>query len=220
MSSLSPKIQPVILAAGDSSRMGYPKALLPLGEETFVTRILSTLERSGFAQPSVVLGADAPRIMAALEGRRAAVIVNPHPERGQSFSLQLALERIPPAACACLVWPVDHPAVTGKLLRDLVRLFADAGADAALPRCGLRRGHPAIFGRRIFPELLALPPGVSVKRLLHDRALHIAELPTAEGAAVEDIDTPDDYYRLTGEELEAALARRGISWTRRAPAGA
>ncbi len=219
MSSLLPTIVPVVLAAGDSSRIGYPKVLLPLKEETFVTHILGTLQRSGFLQPRVVLGKDAARVLETLQGRQAAAIVNPHPERGQTSSLQLALEQIPAEACACLVWPVDQPAISEALLRNLARLFEDSGARIALPRCGERRGHPAIFHRSLFPELLALPPAVPVKTLLCRHAADIAELPTGERAAFDDVDTPDDYYRLTGEELEAALGRRGISWIRPARAG-
>jgi molybdenum cofactor cytidylyltransferase len=205
------KIAPVILAAGDSRRMGHPKALLPLGEETFITRILSTLQGLHLANPCVVLGSHASQIQESLRGWNVEVVINPHPEHGQISSLKLAVERLDRSAKACLVWPVDQPAVSADLIEKLVRLFERSGALLVLPRCAERRGHPAIFSRAIFEELLALPPGEGAKNLVTRYAAKTTMLATEERATVEDIDTPEDYYRLTGEELEAALARRGIS---------
>jgi molybdenum cofactor cytidylyltransferase len=205
------KVAPVILAAGDSRRMEYPKALLPLGEGTFISRILSTLQALDLGNPYVVLGAHASRIQESLRGWNVETVINPHPEHGQISSLKLAVERLDRSVGACLVWPVDQPAVSAELVEKLVRLFKHSGTPLALPCCAGRRGHPAIFSRAIFEELLSLPPGEGAKSLVKRYAAKTAMLATEERATVEDIDTPEDYYRLTGEELDAALARRGMS---------
>ncbi len=203
-----PCIVPVILAAGDSSRMGYPKALLPLGGETFLTHILSTLKAVEMPDARIVLGMHAAQIRPLLLGRPVRVLVNPDPARGQGSSMKLAAESLPPECEGCLIWPVDHPLISEDLLRRLVRAFKESAAPLAMPRCGGRAGHPAIFGRELIRDLLAAHPGLNLKPLVSRYKAGAAWLTTDESGAVDDVDTPDDYFRLTGETLESALSHR------------
>jgi molybdenum cofactor cytidylyltransferase len=85
-------VVPIVLAAGDSRRMGYPKAILPLGPGTFLTRVLATLGEAGLGRPTVVLGKHAELVRKSLSGLPAEIVVNPHPDLGQLSSLRLALE--------------------------------------------------------------------------------------------------------------------------------
>ena len=203
-------IVPLILAAGNSSRIGFPKALLPLGKDTFLTRILQTLRSVDLAEARVVLGAHEPQIRPLLARHRVQVLVNPDPSRGQIYSIQLAAGNIHTVAAGCLIWPVDHPLVTAGLLEDLVALFEDTAAPLAMPRCGGQAGHPAIFGRNLIAELLAAPPGANPKDIVARHGTDAAWLPTTERGTIEDVDTPEDYYRLTGEKLQPALERQKI----------
>jgi len=203
-------ITAIVLAAGDSKRMNYPKALLPLGEGIFLTRILGILDRLGFAEPCVVLGKDADRVRLVIAGARIRLLINQAPERGQLSSIHLALSNLDPACSACLVWPVDQPNVSESLVGNLVKLFQDTGAPLALPRCGEKRGHPVIFDRELFQELLDAPLEQGAKQVVMRHAHQAAILATDETGTVEDIDTPKDYYLLTGETLDAALSRRKV----------
>jgi len=83
-------VVPVVLAAGESRRMGFPKALLPLGAGTFLTRILDTLRESGLLEPIVVLGAHAAHIQPLLAQRSVRILLNPDVSLGQISSIQLA----------------------------------------------------------------------------------------------------------------------------------
>ena len=208
-------ITAIVLAAGDSTRMNYPKALLPLGDATFLTHILEILDRLGFAEPCVVLGRDAARVRPVIAGARIRILINQAPERGQLSSIQLAISNLGPACSACLVWLVDQPAVSELLVGSLVKLFQDTGAPLALPRCGEKMGHPVIFRRQLFQELLDTPSEQGAKQVVLRHAHQAAILSTGEAGCVEDVDTPKDYYLLTGETLDAALSRRGVeSWVR------
>ncbi len=209
-------ITPVVLAAGDSVRMGYPKALLPIGADTFLTRILATLEDAKLADSVVVLGTQAARIEPQLSGRTARVVINPNPAEGQLSSVRIALGEVDPSSEGCLIWPVDQPAISVGLVRSLVRLFTTSGALLALPLCREMRGHPAIFRRTLFPAIMNLPPGERLKTLVLERRQDTALLPTEEVATIEDVDTPADYLKFMGETLEAALSRSGLN---REPAG-
>lgn len=200
-------ITPVILAAGDSSRMGYPKALLPLGSDTFITHILKTLSLLDLPGACVVLGIHESRIRPLLLDRRARILINPNPERGQVSSMKLAFETLDPGCEGCLVWPVDQPVVSAGLVHNLIQLFVGSAAALAMPQCGGKAGHPAIFGRALIRELQDAPPDANPKLIVALHKSRAAWLATDERGTIEDIDTPWDYFRLTRETLASALAR-------------
>jgi molybdenum cofactor cytidylyltransferase len=200
-------ITPIILAAGDSSRMGYPKALLPLGGHTFLMHILKTVQEIGLSNPVVILGKAADLIQPGILDWPALVRTNPDPDKGQLSSIQLGLSNLPSSAQAAMIWPVDQPAVSEDLIRNLARLFIQSEPMIAYPKYGDKRGHPAIFHRALFREFIAIPPGESPKSILLRHQQDTAELPTIEQATVQDIDTPEDYEAIMGESVRSALER-------------
>jgi molybdenum cofactor cytidylyltransferase len=206
----SSTIAPVILAAGDSARMGYPKALLPLGNEVFLTRILRILRDVGLPKPTVILGRTAELIQPRIQKWPADILVNPDPDRGQLSSIQIGFSALERHFEAGMIWPVDHPAVSEDLIFRLTRLYIESGSLIAFPFCGGRRGHPAIFHRSVFQEFMEAPLAEGPKKILFRHAQNSAVLPTEESACVVDIDTPEDYLALTGESVEFALARMGL----------
>jgi molybdenum cofactor cytidylyltransferase len=206
-------ITPIILAAGDSKRMGYPKALLPIGDTTFLGRILGTIRSVGLTSPLVVLGRAAALIRPAIQKWPVRIIVNPDPDRGQLSSIQLGISSLDANAQACMLWPADQPAVSEEMVSDLVRLYLHSQHLMAFPKFGGKRGHPAIFHQALFREFLAVPLEEGPKKMISGYQEDIAELPTDESAVIHDIDTPWDYELLTGESLESALARRGKAET-------
>ena len=204
-------ITPIILAAGDSTRMGYPKALLPIGRDTFLTRILQTLRRVELAKPIVVLGRTASIIRPHIADWPAHVCINPDPDRGQLSSIQLALSLVNAESAAGMIWPVDLPAISEDLVRRLVQLFASSEPMIAFPKYGGKSGHPAIFHRTLFPEFMEISPNDGPKRILSRHKHDWAVLATEESACVQDIDTPADYRNLTGESLDSVLGRLSSS---------
>jgi len=190
--------------------MGFPKALLPLGADTFLTRILGVLKKIGLPAPVVVFGKAAERIRPHIRGWQADVRINSDPDRGQLSSIQLALSHVPVEADACLIWPVDQPAVSEGLVRELTRLFISSESLIACPVYGGKRGHPAIFHRALFREFMDAPMDEGPKQILLRHRRVTALLSTRESAVVLDIDTPAEYESLTGESLSSALASRGI----------
>jgi molybdenum cofactor cytidylyltransferase len=145
-------IAPVILAAGNSKRMGYPKALLPLGEESFLTRILRILREAGFTSPRLVLGRDAELIKEYIRDYPANIQINPDPDRGQLSSIQLGIAGLPEKFEAAMLWPVDQPAVSVEMICRLIELFVTNDCLIAVPVRDGKRGHPAIFHRTLFYE--------------------------------------------------------------------
>ncbi len=188
--------------------MGYPKALLPIGTETFLTRILRLVRDIGLADPTVILGRTAGMIEPSIQGWAACIRINPDPDRGQLSSIQLGISTLGPGAEAGMIWPVDQPAVSEKLVRSLAQLFTQSKCLIAYPRYEERRGHPAIFHRALFQEFMETPLSEGPKNILLRHQRDAVELPTSESAVINDIDTPSDYEGLTGESLERALERQ------------
>jgi len=183
----------LILAAGESRRMGFPKALLAYREETFLDR-LAGLFAARCSPVIVVLGAEAERIRAGGHSP-ATFVVNPDWARGQTTSMQCGLRAIPPHADGVLFTLVDHPAVRPATIDDLL-----AGPRAALlrvPRYHGRRGHPIWFSRELIPEFLALPVSGAARDVVHGHAAQTEFLDVDDPGILADIDDPEAYRGLT-----------------------
>jgi molybdenum cofactor cytidylyltransferase len=199
-------IAPVILAAGDSVRMGYPKALLPLESDCFLTRILKTVRKAGLGRPTVVLGRSAPLIQSRVDLETVAVIVNPDPDRGQLSSMQAAFSSLESDCAAALIWPVDQPLVSVDLIQKLSELFFSSGSLITTPMCRKRRGHPVIFRRELFCEFMQAPLDEGPKKIVIGHQDSTAVLSTDETGTILDIDTPSDYENVFGRSLDSVLA--------------
>ena len=199
----------LILAAGESRRMGTPKALLPYRGETFLNRLIS-LFAVHCSPVIVVMGAGAAGIRAATT-RPATFVVNADWPNGQTSSLQCGLAAVPSDAAGVLLTLVDHPAVDALTIERL--LDVGGTGDVAcpgqaqpapllrIPRYHSRRGHPIFFSRALIPEFLALAPGATAKDVVHAHAADTDFLDLDDPGILADIDDPAAYRALT----EAAL---------------
>ena len=181
-------ITPVVLAAGESTRMGRSKALLDLDGRTALERVLDAF--AGLSVPVVVTG----RTTLAVDGVRIAP--NPEPERGQTSSLKAGLRCVPPDAEAFVFHPVDFPLLNRSDVDRLVDAFLDsrhAAKSVFIPSFGLRRGHPVLCRREMAREFLALPDGVPARVVVNRRPERILHVPFEEAYILMDMDTPADY---------------------------
>jgi molybdenum cofactor cytidylyltransferase len=185
----------IILAAGASSRMGTPKALLDYRGETFLDRLIGVL--SSVCDPVIVtLGYHADQIRAGAR-RRARFVVNPDPSRGQLSSLQTALGEVPADAEGFLFMPVDCPAADPGTVEKIVAEFrAPDEPLLVIPRCQGQRGHPVCARRDLIPEFLALPPSGRAKEVVRRHAERTHYLDTLDAGVLSDIDDPEAYRIL------------------------
>ena len=192
----------VVLAAGRSVRMGRPKALLPLGAgETFLSRVLFTLDSAG-AAPLIVVGtAEWPADPAGVS--RARLVFNPAPDRGQVSSLQCGLAAVPPAIRAVLFTLVDVPLVSVDTVRTLIDVMRGTDADVVRPERSGRHGHPVLVSRTVVEDLLAADVSETARAVLGRYAGSTVDVSVQDEGAFLDIDTPEEYERLAGTLREA-----------------
>jgi len=191
----------VILAAGESRRMGSPKALLRYGEATFLDT-LTALFAQRCAPVIVVLGAHADQIRAAAT-HPATFVVNPEYALGMTTSLQCGLRAVPPNADGVLFTLVDHPAASSATLDALLApplapAVAHNSPLVRVPRYRAKRGHPIWFSRALIAEFLALPSGGPARDVVARHVDRTEYLDLDDPGIVADIDSPEDYRALMG----------------------
>jgi molybdenum cofactor cytidylyltransferase len=192
----------IVLAGGRSSRMGQPKALLPIGSsgDTFLDRVTRTLLDAGIHDVIVVVGADAAVIRAVARPRSGVRIVdNPDHEQGQLTSLLAGLRAVDAArTTAALMTLIDVPLVSAATVRTLIAAQRERGAPVVRPVSNGRHGHPVIFSREVFVELQRADPAHGAKPVVRAHAADMIEVPIDDEGAFTDIDTREDYERFIG----------------------
>jgi molybdenum cofactor cytidylyltransferase len=188
-------IAAVVLSAGESSRMGRPKALLPIEGETFIGRIVGSLKRTQVGKILVVLGHNAGPLAAAIGALPVEILINPNYQLGQLSSLQVAVRNLlsDPDCDGMLVHLVDHPYIDASLVDRMIRQFYESKKDIVVPRCRGKRGHPVLFSRRLFGELLDAPMDQGAKAVVNAHGDATLEMETDEEGITVDIDTPELY---------------------------
>ena len=149
----------VVLSAGESSRMGRPKALLPIQGQKFIERIIRVIGQSRVGRTIVVLGHHADQLRGKIEHLPVEVVINPNYRSGQLSSLQAAIRYISDddRCDGMLVHLVDHPFIDVALVDALIESFFETKKMIVVPRYKGKRGHPVIFSRELFGELLNAP---------------------------------------------------------------
>jgi molybdenum cofactor cytidylyltransferase len=189
----------VILAAGESARMGRPKALLPYRGSTFLSHLLEITRHPKVGLTRVVVGAHREEIESAAALPPGEIVFNSDWRQGQLSSIQAALRSLPENSTdGILLCPVDHPLISAQLVSSLVENFYSIGPLIVLPKYSGRRGHPIIFSSRLYPELLAAPPDVGARAVVWAHAADVLEVPVEEEGVVLNLNDPATLERAMG----------------------
>jgi molybdenum cofactor cytidylyltransferase len=191
-------INAIVLAAGESKRMGTPKPLLRFGNKTFLEQIVSVLKASDVDAVTVVLGAAAQTIRESTDLSGAEIVINEDYPSGQLSSLIVALKSIPPQTQAILVCLVDSPFVTAAIVNRLVHKFKETGGPIVVPVFKKQRGHPTLFASSLFEELTHAPVGEGARHVLYSNEDKVIELEVQDACILVRIDTPQDYVQYLG----------------------
>ena len=192
----------VVLAAGASTRMGRPKALLSAGQNTFVGRLVQTLGRSGCSPVVVVVPAYRGALAREVARGPAHLVVNPGGAGGQIGSLRTALTHLRGLVCppaAIVFTPVDNPAITAATVAALIAAWrsSDRGHGTShpvvLPVCGGRHGHPVLVDMCLAHEFYRTGLQEGARAVTRGDPSRVLEVPVDDAGITDDLDTPEQY---------------------------
>ena len=187
----------VILSAGESRRMGRPKALLPIDGQTFIERIVAALKQTKVGKIIVILGHNARELQSKISHLPVEILINTDYKLGQLSSLQLAVRNLQPDLdCdGMLVHLVDHPYLAPALVEEMIRRFYETKKRIIVPKFHGKRGHPVIFSNALFDEILSAPMEEGAKAVVNAHRAETLEIETEEEGIAVDIDTPELYQQ-------------------------
>ncbi|MFH1011385.1 MAG: nucleotidyltransferase family protein [bacterium] len=182
----------IILAAGESERMGHPKALLSIEGKPALLSIGERLLEAGFAPVVTVTSTPLHKELLSFDFL-GPVVINDETEKGPLHSFRLGLQILPDETSAALLSPVDHPFVR---LDTLQRLRAAASEDkVVVPSYQGRRGHPTLFGRALWPLIFSLPLEEGARGVLHRRPEKVTLLEVDDPGILRNVNTPEDWVK-------------------------
>ena len=185
----------ILLAAGESSRMGYPKPLLKIDGVTFIERIAASMLEA-VPRILIVLGAHAERIRPVIpRDDRIAVVENPNYSKGQLSSLKVGLGAVDPEAGGALVHLGDHPRVRAESFKRLIESYRTWSEPIVVARCDGHRGHPLIFSRALFQELQDAPEDEGARYVVNRDPTRVLYVDLDDPGINLDLDTPADLQR-------------------------
>lgn len=187
----------LVLAAGESSRMGSDKALLIYRGRTFLENIIATLKEAGVERSAVVLGHHAAEIQRVLRIPETEIVVHHDYRLGQTSSLQAGLRALMnPDLESIVLCLVDHPAVSAEVIRKLLKRSQKSGAPVGIPTFRGQRGHPVVIHHKLFQDLLDLRPDQGANIVIRKYRDATCFVETDEPGILLDVDDPETYRRL------------------------
>ncbi len=191
----------LILAAGESRRMGTAKLLLPFGEKTIIETVIANVLGSQVKKLIVVLGANREKMEERLKNLPLEIVVNPDFASGMLSSVQCGLRAMQPGVKAALVFLADQPGIGSAVVDAVVAAYRRTGKGIVLPIYQSRRGHPVLIDMKYRYEVECLDPGIGLRELIRQHPQDTLEVEVDTPGILRDIDNPEDYGRelkLTG----------------------
>jgi molybdenum cofactor cytidylyltransferase len=188
-------IEGILLAAGESRRMGYPKPLLQIGNETFIEHLTKAM-LTVVPHLTIVIGAHADRVRLAIpDDPRIATVENRDYLRGQLSSIKTGLRAIAPDAAAALIHLIDHPTVKPETFAAVAERYRETRPPIVIARHEGRRGHPVLFDRVMFAELLQAPEDQGARVVVNNNASRVVYADVDDAGILLDLDTPEELHR-------------------------
>ncbi|MBI2758136.1 MAG: nucleotidyltransferase family protein [Chloroflexi bacterium] len=188
-------ISAIILAAGESKRMGQPKMLMPWGKSTVIQTVISVFQAAGVDDILVVTGG-ARKQVEALIGRSVQTIFNEKFAQGEMLSsVQAGLAAKKHEASAALICLGDQPQVQARTVQRILQEYKENRTPIIVPSYQMHRGHPWLVAREMWGEMLKMRPPETPREFLIRHAKIIRYIEFDSPAILQDIDTPEDYLQ-------------------------
>jgi molybdenum cofactor cytidylyltransferase len=189
-------ISAIILAAGQSKRMGQPKMLLPWGNRTIIEQVVTTFLQAGIEDILVVTGGAHTQLEKAIERLPIRKVHNPDYMTGEMLSsLQCGMREMAAATQAALIGLGDQPQLQASSVRLICDRYKSSKSNLVVPSFNKKRGHPWLVSRSLWGEVLALKPSETLRDFLNGHADEIQYVNMDTPTVLADLDTPEDYEK-------------------------
>jgi molybdenum cofactor cytidylyltransferase len=191
-------ISAILLAAGQSKRMGKLKQLMPFGKSTIVEQAVDNLLGSAVDEVIVVVGYKAEDVMKAIVVKPIKLVINPDYKQGMGTSIIAGLKSVQSRTQGVMLALGDQPLVNSQTINRLIEEFYNHDKGIAVPTYQDRRGHPIIFAMKYKEQLLKLSGDVGGRQIIEDHPDDVLEVAVDSKSVIADFDTTDDYQAYIG----------------------
>lgn len=188
-------IAAIILAAGESKRMGKPKLLLPFGEKTIVETAISHVRQSKVKEILVVLGSDSEKIEEKIKGLPLKITVNPKYRKGMLSSVQWGFNKLSTDIQAVLIVLGDQPGISAVVIDEVIDAYKRTNKGIVIPVYKKERGHPVLLDIKYRSEVENLDPNIGLRELVYNHPEDTLEVEAGGPSILQDIDDPNDYRK-------------------------
>jgi molybdenum cofactor cytidylyltransferase len=188
-------ISSIILAAGESKRMGVAKLLLPLGKSTVIEEVLQAVLASSVDRTIVVLGADREPLEAILGKYPVRTVFNADYRTGMLSSIRAGMSGLSPETRAALIVLGDQPGISPKTINRIIESYNNTGKGLVLPVYRNSGGHPLLVDLKYRPDIEKLDPAVGLRELLALFPRDVLRVDVDDPGVLSDLDTSEDYLK-------------------------
>jgi molybdenum cofactor cytidylyltransferase len=188
-------VSAIVLAAGESRRMGFPKQFLKIGQSTILEKTVDNFLTSEAIEVIVVLGHKADEAAKLLADRRVIAVVNSNYEQGISSSITAGLQFIKSDSTGIMFALADQPFIDSKTINLLIEEFFQHPTRIVVPFYQGKRGNPTIFPRKYKKEFLSLHGDVGGREIQQQHPKDVLQVEVANRGVIADLDTLEDYNR-------------------------
>lgn len=184
----------VVLAAGQSKRMGVPKLTLPWGDQTIIAKVVSTLMEAGVSEIIVVTGASREAVTRSISGFNVNVTFNPDFQNDDMLtSLKIGMDQLSDQVEAMMVVLGDQPQVEPGTIQQIILTHRQNPGKIIIPSYRKRRGHPWLIDRKFWTAIRELQEDKTLRNFLNQHQEFLEYLVVNDPSILKDIDTPEDY---------------------------
>lgn len=189
------EIWAIILAAGESKRMGSPKMLLPFGGSTMLENVISNVRASFVNKIMVVLGSDKEQVAALIEGSSVKHCVNDNYKNSMLSSVKCGIRNLPRNLSAVLIFQGDQPLITTQTINKVIKAYQTSGKEIIIPVFEGKRGHPLMVGKKLREEIETMESDQGLRALSARYPEEVFEIETDDPGILKDFDTYDEYLK-------------------------
>jgi len=190
-------ISAIVLAAGQSLRMGQPKMMLPWGKTTVIGKVITTLQEAGLDDLHLVVGGNQMELKEVLQRFHVHVVFNPDYANGEMISsVQIGIRSLLGNSEAALIVLGDQPQIEVSVVQTIIEIYFTNRSKIIVPSYQMHRGHPCLIDKSLWGELLNLKPPHTLRDYLNQYQDDIFYVNVGTPSIIQDLDTPDDYKKF------------------------